>query len=73
MVLSHNIVNFKIMFLGNIFGKFPKSKVPEILDFPASPNPFPEINKNGKPKNVFWKTGKYVFGKISPEFHFWEI
>lgn len=73
MVLSHDIVIFKILFLGNIFGEFPKSKVPETLDFPASPNPSPEINKNGKPKNVFGKTGKYVFGKISPEFHFWEI
>ena len=62
------------MFLGNIFGKFPKFKVPETLDFPTFPNPFPETNKNGKPKNIFWKTGKCVFGKISPQiFYFWEI
>ena len=71
--MPHNIVNFKIMFLGNIFGEFPKFKVPETLDFPASPNPSPEINKNGKPRNVFGKTGKCDFGRISPKFHFWEI
>ena len=68
MVLPHDIVIFKILFLGNIFGEFPKFKVPETLDFPASLNPSPEINKNGKPKNVFGKTGECVFGKISPKY-----
>lgn len=56
------------MFLGNIFGEFPKSKVPETLDFPTFPNPLPEINKNGKPKNIFGKTGKCVFGRISTKY-----
>ena len=65
--------NFSNYVFGKLFGEFPKSKVPEILDFPTFPNPSPEINKNGKPKNIFGKTGKCVFGRISPKFHFWEI
>lgn len=68
--MSHNIVILKIMFLGNVFGEFPKSKVPETLDFTGFPNLFPEINENRKPKNIFGEMGKSVFGRIC---HFQEI
>ena len=64
--MSHNIVILKIMFLGNVFGEFPKSKVPETLDFTGFTNLFPEINENRKPKNIFGEMGKSVFGENLP-------
>jgi len=64
--VSHNIVILKIMFLGNVFGEFPKYKVPETLDFTGFPNLFPEINENRKPKNIFGEMGKSVFVENLP-------
>lgn len=64
--MSHNIVILKIMFLGNVFGEFPKYKVPETLDFTGFPNLFPEINENRKPKNIFGEMEKSVFVENLP-------
>lgn len=64
--MSCDIVIFKIVFLGNIFGDFSKSRVPETIDFARFPNLFPEMNENGKSKNIFGEMGKSVFGENLP-------
>lgn len=67
--MSCDIVIFKIVFLGNIFGDFPKFRVLENIDFTGFPNLFPEMNENEKPKNIFGEMGKAFLGKI---YHFRE-
>lgn len=54
------------MFLGNIFRNFPKFRVVETIDFTGFPNLFPEMNENGKSKNIFEGNGKSIFGENLP-------
>lgn len=68
--MSHDIVIFQTMFLGNVFGKFPKSKVPETLDFPTSPDSFPEINKMGSLKIFLGKWENVFLGESTPNILF---
>lgn len=66
--MSHNIVFFKNSLLGNVFGKIPKSKTSETIDFTAFPEFFLEIFQKWDSQKWFWENEKSVFGK-----HFWGI
>lgn len=67
--MSHNIVFFKNSLLGNVFGKIPKSKTPESIDFTAFPKFFLEIFQKWDSQKWFWENEKSVFGR-NPDF--WE-
>lgn len=67
--MSHNIVFFKNSLLGNVFGKIPKSKTPETIDFTAFPKFFLEIFQKWDSQKWFWENEKSVFGR-NPDF--WE-
>lgn len=67
--MSHNIVFFKNSLLGNVFGKIPKFKTPETIDFTGFPKFLPEINQKWESQKCFWENEKSVFGR-NPDF--WE-
>ena len=67
--MSHNIVFFKNSLLGNVFGKIPKSKTPETIDFTAFPKFFLEIFQKWDSQKWFWENEKSVFRR-NPDF--WE-
>lgn len=71
--MSHDIVFFKNSLLGNVFGKIPKSKTPETIDFTGFPRFFPEIFQKWEFQKCFWENEKLVFGRNSVfGNHFWE-
>lgn len=67
--MSHNIVVFKNLFLGNVFGKIPKSKMPETIDFTDFPRFSTEIFQKWEFQKCFWENKKSVFGR---NLDFWE-
>ena len=67
--MSHDIVIFKNALLGNVFGSFPKSRMPETIDFTGFSKFLPEINQKWESQNCFWENEKFVFGR-NPDF--WE-
>lgn len=67
--MSHDIVFFKNSLLGNVFGRFPKFKMSETIDFTGFPKFLPEINQKWESQKCFWENEKFVFGRI---FDFWE-
>lgn len=67
--MSHDIVFFKNSLLGNVFGKIPKSKTPETIDFTGFPKFLPELFQKWESQKCFWENEKSVFGRI-PDF--WE-
>lgn len=67
--MSHDIVFFKNSLLGNVFGKIPKSKTSETIDFTAFPEFFLEIFQKWDSQKWFWENEKSVFGR-NPDF--WE-
>lgn len=68
--MSHDIVFFLKSLLGEVFGKIPKSKMPETIDFTGVPRFFPEIFQKWEFQKCFWENEKSVFGR-NPDF--WEI
>lgn len=62
--MSHNIVFFKNSLLGNVFGKNPKSKTPETIDFTGVPKFLSEMYQKWESQKCFWENGKIVFGRI---------
>lgn len=63
--MSHDIVDFKNSLLGEVFGKIPKSKMLETIDFIVFPGFFPEIFQKWESKKWFWENKKSVFGRNS--------
>lgn len=53
--MSHDIVVFKNSLLGKVFGSFPKSKMPETIDFTSVPGFLPEINQKWESQKCFWE------------------
>lgn len=62
--MPHDIVDFKNSFLGNAFGKIPKFKMTETLDFTDFPKFFPEIYQKWEAQKCFWENEKIIFGRI---------
>ena len=67
--MSHDIVIFKNSLLGEVFGKIPKFKTPETIEFTGVPKFLPEINQKWESQKWFWENEKSVFGR-NPDF--WE-
>ena len=67
--MSHDIVVFKNLLLGKVFGEIPKSRMPETIDFTGFPKFLPEIFQKLDSQKWFWENKKSVFGRNSD---FWE-
>lgn len=67
--MSHDIVVFKNLLLGKVFGEIPKSRMSETIDFTGFPKFLPEIFQKWDSQKWFWENKKSVFGRNSD---FWE-